>query len=139
MNLRNILVWAILLVLLAALFNILQGPRPAAQTNEMTYTQFMDNVEAGRVSEVTIEGQSITGELSGGQAFRTEVPADARVTDALRENNVQITARAPSEGGMNLFGILLSWFPMLLLIGVWIFFMRQMQGGGKGAMGFGKS
>ncbi|WP_439633248.1 ATP-dependent zinc metalloprotease FtsH [Glycocaulis sp.] len=139
MNLRNILVWAILLVLLAALFNILQGPRPAAQTNEMTYTQFMDNVEAGRVREVTIEGQSVTGELSGGQAFRTEVPADARVTDALRANNVQITARAPADGGMNLFGILLSWFPMLLLIGVWIFFMRQMQGGGKGAMGFGKS
>ncbi|MFC4725120.1 ATP-dependent zinc metalloprotease FtsH [Glycocaulis abyssi] len=139
MNLRNIMVWAILLVLLVALFNILQGPRPAAQTNELTYTQFMDNVEAGRVREVTIEGQSITGELSGGQAFRTEVPADARVTDALRQNNVQITARAPAEGGMNLFGILLSWFPMLLLIGVWIFFMRQMQGGGKGAMGFGKS
>ncbi|WP_429912403.1 ATP-dependent zinc metalloprotease FtsH [Glycocaulis sp.] len=139
MNLRNIMVWAILLVLLVALFNILQGPRPAAQTNELTYTQFMDNVEAGRVREVTIEGQSITGELSGGQAFRTEVPADARVTDALRSNNVQITARAPAEGGMNLFGILLSWFPMLLLIGVWIFFMRQMQGGGKGAMGFGKS
>ncbi|KPP81722.1 MAG: cell division protease FtsH [Oceanicaulis sp. HLUCCA04] len=139
MNLRNILVWAILLVLLAALFNILQGPRPAAQTNELTYTQFMDNVEAGRVSEVTIEGQSISGELTGGQAFTTEVPADARVTDALRSNNVAITARAPSEGGMNLFGILLSWFPMLLLIGVWIFFMRQMQGGGKGAMGFGKS
>lgn len=139
MNFRNILVWAILLVLLAALFNILQGPRPAAQTNEMTYTQFMDNVEAGRVSEVMIEGQSINGELSGGQSFRTEVPVDARVTDALRANNVQISARAPDEGGMNLFGILLSWFPMLLLIGVWIFFMRQMQGGGKGAMGFGKS
>jgi len=139
MNLRNILVWAILLVLLAALFNILQGPRPAAQTNELTYTQFMDNVEAGRVREVTVEGQSISGELTGGQAFSTEVPADARVTDVLRSNNVEITARPPSEGGMNLFGILLSWFPMLLLIGVWIFFMRQMQGGGKGAMGFGKS
>jgi cell division protease FtsH len=133
------MVWAILLVLLVALFNILQGPRPAAQTNELTYTQFMDNVEAGRVREVTVDGQSITGELTGGQTFSTEVPADARVTDALRQNNVQITARASTEGGMNLFGILLSWFPMLLLIGVWIFFMRQMQGGGKGAMGFGKS
>ena len=139
MNFRNILVWAILLVLLAALFNILQGPRSPAPTNELTYTQFMDSVEAGRVREVTIEGQSISGELSGGQAFRTQVPGDARVTEALRAHNVQITARPPAEGGMNLFGILLSWFPMLLLIGVWIFFMRQMQGGGKGAMGFGKS
>ena len=139
MNLRNILVWAILLVLLAALFNILQGPRPAAPSNELTFSQFMDNVEAGRVSEVTIEGQTVSGTLSGGQAFRTEVPGDARVTDALRANNVQITARPAADGGMNLLGILLGWFPMLLLIGVWIFFMRQMQSGGRGAMGFGKS
>ena len=140
MNLRNILVWAILLVLLLALFNILQGPRPAGQpANELTYSQFMDNVEAGRVREVTIEGQTVTGQLAGGQSFRTEVPGDAQVTNALREHGVQITARPAAEGGMNLLGILLSWFPMLLLIAVWIFFMRQMQSGGRGAMGFGKS
>jgi cell division protease FtsH len=139
MNFRNILVWAILLVLLLALFNMLQTPRQAEPANQLNYSQFMDNVEAGRVAQVTIEGQRIRGELTNGTQFRTEVPPDAGVTAALRQNDVQITASTPEEGGMNIWGILLSWFPMLLLIGVWIFFMRQMQGGGKGAMGFGKS
>jgi cell division protease FtsH len=139
MNMRNILVWAILLVLLLALFNMLQRPSqpdPAAQLN---YSDFMDQVESGQIRSVTIQGETITGETSAGNAFRTNVPADASVTSALREANVEITAQPDSEGGMSLLSILISWFPMLLLIGVWIFFMRQMQGGGRGAMGFGKS
>ena len=140
MNMRNILVWAILLVLLLALFNMLQGPvqQPAAG-QEMNYSDFMERVEAGQVEAVTIEGQRISGQLDGGQTFVTQVPPDAAVTEQLRANDVQITARAPQEEGLNFLSILLSWFPMLLLIGVWIFFMRQMQSGGRGAMGFGKS
>jgi cell division protease FtsH len=139
MNMRNILVWAILLVLLLALFNMLQGPSQPPATNEINYSTFMDQVEAGEVRQVTIQGDTITGETGAGNAFQTTVPSDASVTEALRQNNVQITARPNDGGGMSLFSILISWFPMLLLIGVWIFFMRQMQGGGKGAMGFGKS
>ncbi|XBQ16823.1 MAG: ATP-dependent zinc metalloprotease FtsH [Oceanicaulis sp.] len=139
MNMRNILVWAILLVLLLALFNLLQGPSQPAATDELNYSRFMDQVEAGEIREVTIQGETITGETAAGNTFRTTVPADANVTAALRENEVEITARPENEGGMSLLGVLISWFPMLLLIAVWIFFMRQMQGGGRGAMGFGKS
>jgi len=139
MNMRNILVWAILLVLLLALFNMLQSPSQPDPASEMNYSRFMDQVEEGQVRSVTIQGETITGQTTSGNAFRTTVPADANVTAALRENNVEITARPDSEGGMSLLSILISWFPMLLLIGVWIFFMRQMQGGGRGAMGFGKS
>ena len=139
MNMRNILVWAILLVLLLALFNMLQSPSEPEPTNEMNYSRFMDQVEDGQIRSVTIQGETITGETSAGNGFRTTVPADANVTAALRESNVEITARPDSEGGMSLLSILISWFPMLLLIAVWIFFMRQMQGGGRGAMGFGKS
>jgi cell division protease FtsH len=109
MNMRNILVWAILLVLLLALFNMLQGPSQSAPSNEINYSQFMNQVESGQVSSVTIQGDTITGQTTGGATFRTTIPADANVTAALRS----------------------AWFPMLLLIGVWIFFMRQMQGGSR--------
>ncbi|MEQ8404677.1 MAG: ATP-dependent zinc metalloprotease FtsH [Oceanicaulis sp.] len=139
MNMRNILVWAILLVLLLALFNMLQGPSQPPASNEINYSGFMDQVESGQVDEVTIQGDTITGTTTAGTEFRTTVPADANVTEALRTNNVEITARQDDSGGMSLLSILIGWFPMLLLIGVWIFFMRQMQGGGRGAMGFGKS
>ncbi|MGJ3233033.1 MAG: ATP-dependent zinc metalloprotease FtsH [Oceanicaulis sp.] len=139
MNMRNILVWAILLVLLLALFNMLQGPSQPPASNEINYSSFMDQVEAGQVDEVTIQGDTITGTTTAGTSFRTTVPADANVTAALRQNEVDITARQDDSGGMSLLSILIGWFPMLLLIGVWIFFMRQMQGGGRGAMGFGKS
>ncbi|WP_430432227.1 ATP-dependent zinc metalloprotease FtsH [Oceanicaulis sp.] len=139
MNMRNMLVWAILLVLLLALFNMLQGPSQSAPSNEINYSQFMNQVESGQVSSVTIQGDTITGQTTGGATFRTTIPADANVTAVLRSADVDITAQQPSEGGISPLGILINWFPMLLLIGVWIFFMRQMQGGGRGAMGFGKS
>jgi len=139
MNMRNILVWAILLILLVALFNMLQGPPQQDAGQEMNYSEFMNQVESGGVSAVTIQDQTITGQLESGAQFRTFVPADANVTAALRANNVDITSRPSADDGFSLLGILISWFPMLLLIGVWIFFMRQMQSGGRGAMGFGKS
>jgi cell division protease FtsH len=139
MNMRNILVWAILLILLLALFNMLQGPAREPAATEVNYSRFLDQVEAGQIRSVTIQGDVITGETSNGGSFRTVIPGDARVSDALRESNVEITARSAGDGGMGFWGLILSWFPMLLLIAVWIFFMRQMQGGGRGAMGFGKS
>lgn len=139
MNMRNILVWAILLILLLALFNMLQGPAREPAAAELNYSSFLDQVEAGQVRSVTIQGDVITGESANGETFRTVIPGDARVSEALRQSDVEITARSASEGGMGFWGLILNWFPMLLLIGVWIFFMRQMQGGGRGAMGFGKS
>ena len=140
MNARNLLVWAVLIVLLIALVNLLQGPtQPASTASEMPYSAFLDRVESGEVQNATIQDQTITGQLANGASYVTFAPNDANVTAALRSAGVEITAEPPAEGGLNLLGILISWFPMLLLIGVWIFFMRQMQGGGRGAMGFGKS
>ncbi len=139
MNMRNILVWVILLVLLVVLFNLLQGPRGQPAPREINYSHFMDQVETGQVNSVTIQGETITGQTSSGAIFHTTVPDDANVTDALRDAGVDITAQSPDQGRISLLEILISWFPMLLLIGVWVFFMRQMQGGGRGAMGFGKS
>ena len=144
MNMRNILVWAILLVLLLALFNMLSGPSREPAANEMSYSTFLQQVENGAVQSVTIEGEqvkTITGTLTNGAAFRTTAPADTDVTEALLNHDgqaIEINAR-PASGGLSLIGVLIQWFPMLLLIAVWIFFMRQMQGGGRGAMGFGKS
>jgi len=139
MNMRNILVWAVLLILLLALFNMLQGPAREPAATEVNYSDFLDQVEAGQIQSVTIQGDVINGETTNGGEFRTVIPGDARVSDALRASNVEITARSASDGGMGFWGLILGWFPMLLLIAVWIFFMRQMQGGGRGAMGFGKS
>jgi cell division protease FtsH len=98
-------------------------------------------VDAGTVAAVTIEGDSITGNYSDGSSFTTYAPPnDPSLVQRLQERGVSITAKPDSSGSPTLLGVLISWFPMLLLIGVWVFFMRQMQGGGRGgAMGFGKS
>ena len=99
----------------------------------------MSEVEDGRVVEVQIQGNNISGVLSDGSTFKTYSPNYPELVEKLSEKDISIVA-SPTEDKMpSLLGILLSWFPMLLLIGVWIFFMRQMQGGKGGAMGFGRS
>ena len=105
----------------------------------LPFSNFLNEVEAGRVVEVQIQGNNISGVLSDGKTFNTYSPNYPDLVDKLSKKDVSIVA-APTEDKMpSLLGILLSWFPMLLLIGVWIFFMRQMQGGKGGAMGFGRS
>ncbi|MCB9990807.1 MAG: ATP-dependent zinc metalloprotease FtsH [Rhodospirillales bacterium] len=130
--------------MLAFLFNVFQGAQQHAApdaANSVAYSDFMAEAAAGRISDVTIKGQDITGHFSGsGQEFSTLVPENENVVDRLTGTGVRITAESANEGEISALGVFLSWFPMLLLIGVWIFFMRQMQSkGGGGAMGFGKS
>jgi len=133
---RNLALWLIIGLLVIALFNLFQPPQ---QSSEMAYSVFLDKVATGQVTDVTISGNSITGHERSGAEFTTYAPDDPNLVPLLEANSVKISA-APSEEGMpSIFGILLSWFPMLLLIGVWIFFMRQMQSGGGKAMGFGRS
>jgi cell division protease FtsH len=103
------------------------------------FSDFLSEVESGRINEVTIQGNTIKGHFNDGRAFSTYTPNDPGIVDRLRSGNVRISAAPKEEGMSGLLGILISWFPMLLFIGVWIFFMRQMQGGGGKAMGFGKS
>ncbi|MBR46863.1 MAG: cell division protein FtsH, partial [Rhodospirillaceae bacterium] len=135
---KNIALWIIIGLLLVALFQLFQGGSSHSPSHELAFSEFMADVEAGKVADVTIQGHNLTGHYIDGREFNTFTPDDPGLVANLRDHNVQITA-APVESGVPILSILLSWFPMLLLVGVWIFFMRQMQSGGGKAMGFGKS
>ena len=136
---KNLALWIIIGVLLVALFNLFQGSAQRGSFASLAFSDFLGEVERGQVSEVTIQGNNVQGHFRDGRAFTTFAPAGANMIETLRAGNVRITAAPPEEGMSGLLGILISWFPMLLFIAVWIFFMRQMQGGGGKAMGFGKS
>ncbi len=139
-NFKNFAVWVLGALLLIALFNLFQGPAPQSGTStEINFSRLLSDVEAGTVREVTIQGEKITGQYADGRRFSTFAPADPTLVNRLYDKGVQITAKPSDENVPSLLGVLVSWFPMLLLIAVWIFFMRQMQGGGGKAMGFGKS
>ena len=140
MNIKNLAMWGIIILLSLGLFNLFQNPENIkSSNNRVSFSKFLENVEDGRVVEVNIQGNNISGVLSDGNSFNTYSPNYPNLVGKLSDKGVSINA-VPLEDKMpSLLGILLSWFPMLLLIGVWIFFMRQMQGGKGGAMGFGKS
>lgn len=115
------------------------GPK-SGDNSPISYTQFIDSVKSGHVSQVVINGDEIKGSLQTGEEFITYNPNDSHLVDDLLTNGVEIKTSPPEQQSL-LMQIFISWFPMLLLIGVWVFFMRQMQGGGggRGAMSFGKS
>ena len=136
---KNFALWIIIALLLVALFNLFQGSSSRAPQAQMAFSDFVSQVEDGQIAEVTIQGNNIAGQFSDGRHFTTYAPDDPTLVSRLQAKGVRITAM-PSEDSMHpLLSVLISWFPMLLLIGVWIFFMRQMQSGGGRAMGFGKS
>ena len=108
-------------------------------SSKVHFSEFLTEVDSGRVVEIEIQGNNIKGVLSDGSAFTTYSPNYPNLVERLSEKGVSIVATPVEEKMPSLLGILLSWFPMLLLIGVWVFFMRQMQGGKGGAMGFGRS
>ena len=138
-NFRNFAIWIIIGLLLIALFNLIQNPSKRVRANEMSYSQFLSEVENKNVRSVTLSGNQISGQLNNGQTFQTYSPGDPQIVERLHSQGVGIQARPTEEDVPSLLGVLVSWFPMLLLIAVWIFFMRQMQSGGGRAMGFGKS
>ena len=140
MNLKNLVMWVIIVLLSVGLFNMFQDPNKInAQKNSLAFSNFLNEVDAGRVVEVQIQGNNISGVLADGKTFSTYSPNYPELVDKLSSSGVSIIASPQEDKMPSLLGILLSWFPMLLLIGVWIFFMRQMQGGKGGAMGFGRS
>jgi len=128
--------WLVIGLTMILLFNLFNKPQP--QTVEMSYSDFLTSVESGAVNQVTIQGNEITGDGPGGKEFKVTSPADPDLIKVLRKANTNIRVK-PQEETPWYITILVSWFPMLLLIGVWIFFMRQMQVGGGKAMSFGKS
>ncbi|NQY26965.1 MAG: ATP-dependent zinc metalloprotease FtsH [Piscirickettsiaceae bacterium] len=135
---KNIVIWVIVAIVLMQVFNNF-GPQKEEQ-GEIDYSTFISNVKSGAIASVNIQGRTITGELTAGGDFTTYSPDyDPGLMGDLINNGVTIQAKPVEKSGL-LMQIFISWFPMLLLIGVWIFFMRQMQGGGgKNPMSFGKS
>jgi cell division protease FtsH len=136
---KNLALWIVIGLLLVALFNLFQTSSSRGPQSSLAFSDFLNDVNRGQVSDVTIQGNNISGHFTDSRAFTTYAPNDPNLVNRLTEKNVRITAAPVDENVPSLFGVLISWFPMLLLIGVWIFFMRQMQGGGGRAMGFGKS
>lgn len=137
---KNLLVWTIIVIMVLLMVNMFATSQREGSYTPLSFTEFFDKVENGEVTDVTIKGNVVTGHLSGGGGFTTYAPDYPNLVDNLRKAGVEINA-APDESDMpSLMGVLISWLPFLIIIGVWIFVMRQMQGGGKGgAMGFGKS
>ena len=137
-NFRNFAIWVFIGLLLVALFNLFQSPGVQVRGNEISFSQLLSEVEGGKVQDVTIAGNNITGHSP--MAATSDLCAERpNLVDKLNQKGVKITAKPSEDDVPSLLGVLVSWFPMLLLIAVWIFFMRQMQSGGGRAMGFGKS
>src|SRR5476649_777384 len=139
-NLRNLALWIVIALLLVFLFNLFQGTGPHTSASAYTYSKFNELVVQNQVRKVTFQGDAVKGELTSGAQFTTTVPNnDATLWPTLKAHNVD-TAVTPADDGMpSLLAIFINWFPMLLIFGVWVFFLRQMQSGGGKAMGFGKS
>ena len=136
---RNLALWVIIALLLVVLFNLFQPGVNHTNSTQIAYSDFITEVNGGRVRDVVIQGRTVSGQLNDGRTFQTYTPEDPALVKTLTDKNVRVIAK-PEDSDVNpLLHYLLSWFPMLLLIGVWVFFMRQMQSGGGRAMGFGKS
>lgn len=136
---KNLSLWLVISLMMILLFNMFNKPKPTA--DKITYSDFISQVEAGKITSVTIQGNDVFGKYEGkdGKDFRTYKPnSDADLTQMLLDKKVAIQAK-PDEEKFSWFSIFISWFPLILLVGVWIFFMRQMQAGGGKAMSFGKS
>lgn len=118
------------------LFNLFNKPKPVQE--RLNYSDFITAVDAGKVKSVVIAGNDLIGKYTDGKDFTTYRPVDAKISDTLIEKKVEVSAK-PEEEKFSWFSIFISWFPLILLVGVWIFFMRQMQAGGGKAMSFGKS
>ena len=135
---KNIALWLLISLVMIFLFNYFNTTEQARGKLSVSYTQFVEMVKAGKVTKVTLQGDEVFGEQSDGKAFRTYAPSDPDLVKLLQEKKVEITAK-PKDDNPWYTTLLVSWLPMVVLIGIWIFFMRQMQAGGGKAMSFGKS
>ena len=133
---KHIALWLVLALVFLVIFSVFS--KQHSREPEIVFSEFMGSVDRGDVQEVVIQGHNIQGKYKNGERFRTFAPNDPELVKSLRDKKVKIAAK-PEEDSPWYMVLLLNWFPMLLLIGVWIFFMRQMQVGGGKAMSFGKS
>ena len=137
-NAKNFAFWAVAILLIVALFNVFQGGGSRSAGTEIAFSEFLTQVENNEVAEVAIDGERIVGRTNSGQAFTTYQPLGADIIQDLRTGGVVVNVEPQQQGG--LLSTLGFWLPMLIIFGIWIFFLNRMQGGGRGgAMGFGKS
>ena len=136
---KNIAIWVVIVIFLVAIFNLFQKKHDDNRNLDLAYSEFLLQVDANNVEDVSIQGRNISGHLQTGEYFSTYSPDDPALIEKLTTKGIKISAAPLESPVMPIIGMLLNWLPMLLFIGVWIFFMRQMQGGKGGAMGFGKS
>ena len=137
--LKNLAIWLLIGFLVFLIIDFYKANETSQRSVPVSYSNFLTELNNGNISKVEIRGNNIKGEYSNGSMFTTYAPNDLNLIEKLEKNNVEINALPLDKGSPGLLDILISWFPMLLLIGVWIFFMRQMQSGSGRAMGFGKS
>src|SRR5262245_1760234 len=140
MPIRSLLIWGVVALVLVVLFTVIQGPNQNRGATELPYSQLLDRVEAGQIASVATQNEILMSTDKAGKTFVTYLPTGtmANVVQRLDAANVEVKTERPRQGP-GLGDILLGILPMLLLIGAWFFFMRQMQSGGRGAMGFGRS
>lgn len=136
---KNFMIWLLAFLLIFGLFGGIGNRAQRSQMENLAFSDFMSAVESQKVEDVTISGHDVSGTLTDGRQFYTYVPDDPTMIETLRKNNVEIQAKPVDTSGSTFWGIVISWFPMLLLVGVWIFFMRQANSGNNKAMSFGKS
>ena len=136
---KNLLIWIAVFVIISMGSAMFGADVSKATAEKLAFSEFMDKVENKQISEVTISGASISGTATNGTRFYTYAPYDPTMVENLRKNDVKVNAMPEDNTGDNLWGMFISWFPMLLLIGVWVFFMRQANAGNNKAMSFGKS
>ena len=136
---RSIIVWLIAIVLLTSLMNMFGEGSAHATAENLAFSDFMKDVEGKRISEVTITGAEISGSYLDGHKFYTYAPEDPTMVETLRNSGVKVTAKPEGSAAGTFWSVLISWFPMILLIGVWVYFMRQASSGNNKAMSFGQS
>ncbi len=136
---KNLFLWITIILVVLLLFNLFQNGNSGRVSTELAYSDFVESVKAGNIREVTISGNSISAATTSGRTITTFSPQGANIVSLLENSGVRIIGKPVEREVSWILSTLLSWFPMLLLIGVWIFFMRQMQSGSGKAMGFGKS
>ena len=138
-NFKSVAVWMVVALVLMTVFNQFNTHQQTTTQSQLDYSQFLDQVKQGHISKVVIEGRKLKATTSDGKQITSYAPSDLWMVSDLLKNGVNVQAK-PEEEPSFLMNIFVSWFPMILLIAVWVFFMRQMQGGGKGgAFSFGKS
>ncbi|MCL4502879.1 MAG: ATP-dependent metallopeptidase FtsH/Yme1/Tma family protein, partial [Deltaproteobacteria bacterium] len=135
---KNIALWLLITLVMIVLYHNFYTVKNTQGKASINYSKFMDLVKADKVTKVVLQGDEISGELSDGKAFKSYAPPDPDMIRQLTSKKVEITAKPKDENSWYTT-FLISWLPMLVLVGIWIFFMRQMQAGGGKAMSFGKS